>query len=372
VEFFPFELERWQSTWEHRVRFNLSESGVHPLSLSELLEITQTDPEELGRVRFGYSQGNGSDELRDAIATLYSGATRENVLVTVGGAEANFVACWALVKPGEKVAVFYPTYLQTWGLARNAGAELVPIRLHPEKTWQADPEEIRERITPDTRLVVVTNPQNPSGQILSDTVREAVLERVRETGAWLFVDEIYQGAELDGATTPSWWGRYERLLITNGLSKAYGLPGLRIGWIVGPREMIEHLWRRHDYTVIGPSPVSDFLAWRALAHRERILARTRRILNTNYPVLERWLRGFGDLFSWHPPSAGAICFVRLGDGVDTLELVEAVRREHSILLVPGEHFGMPGYLRIGYGNPTEELEQALAELSGPFRQLKAA
>lgn len=372
MEFFPFELERWQSTWEHRVRINLSESGVHPLSLTELLAITDTDPEELGRVRFGYAQGNGSEELRDTIAALYPGASWENVLVTIGGAEANFVVCWALVRPGEKVAIFYPTYMQTWGLAQNAGAQLVPIRLHPDRAWQADPDEIRRSIAPDTRLVVVTNPQNPSGQVLSDAVREAVLTRVREIGAWLLVDEIYQGAELNGATTPSWWGSYERLLVTNGLSKAYGLPGLRIGWIVGPKPMIEHLWRRHDYTVIGPSPVSDFLALRALKCRDRILARTRRILNTNYPVLERWLRGFGNLFSWHPPAAGAICFVRLADGVDTLELVETVRKRHSILLVPGEHFGMRGYLRMGYGNPTDQLEQALAELTEPFRQLRAA
>ncbi len=372
MEFFPFELERWQSTWEHRVRINLSESGVHPLSLAELLELTETDPEELKWVRFGYSQGNGSDELRDSIAALYPGASRDNVLVTVGGAEANFIVCWALVKPGEEVAVFYPNYMQTWGLAQNARAQVIPIWLHPDRAWQADPEEIRRFIGPATRLVVVTDPHNPSGQILSEAVREAVLARVRETGAWLLVDEIYQGAERNGRTTPSWWGGYERLLLTNGLSKAYGLPGLRIGWVVGPREMIEHLWRRHDYTVIGPSPLSDFLARRALAHRDRILARTRRILNTNYPVLERWLRGFGDFVSWHPPAAGAICFVGFRDGVDTLELVEAVRKRHSILLVPGEHFGMPGYLRIGYGNPTEQLEQALAELAEPFRQLRTA
>lgn len=372
MDFFPFELERWQSTWEHRVRFNLSESGVYPLSVAELLQLTHTSPEELHQLRLSYPQGNGSDELRETIASLYPGATRDNVLVTVGGAEANFVVCWALVHRGERVAIFYPTYLQTWGLAQNTRAEVAPIWLRAENAWQPDLDEIERAITPKTKLAVVTDPHNPSGQVLSDDARTAVIEAVRRVGAWLLVDEIYRGAERNGKTTPSWWGSYERLLLTNGLSKAYGLPGLRIGWVVGPKEVIEHLWRRHDYTVIGPSPVSDFLALKVLKARERILERTRHILNTNYPLLDSWLHSFGGLFSWHPPAAGAICFVRCNHGVNTLELVEAIRARHSILLVPGEHFGLPGYLRLGYGNETTQLQEALDELSTPFRQLCVA
>jgi aspartate/methionine/tyrosine aminotransferase len=371
MPFIPFELERWQSAWEHRVRHNLSESGVHPLSVGELLRLSGESPDHLAEVRLGYNQGNGSDELRGAIAALYPGASPDQVLVTVGSAEANFVVCWALVERGDRAAIVAPTYMQTWGLAENMGARVTPIPLDPARGWEPDLDAIRRAITPGTKLVVVTNPNNPSGHVLSAAAREAILRHTAAAGAWLLADEVYQGAERNGTTTPSFWGAYDRLLVTNGLSKAYGLPGLRIGWVVGPHDMIEALWRRHDYTVIGPSPVSDFLAIRALRMRERILQRTRAILNANFPRLESWLRGFGGLFDWHAPDAGAICFTRYHHRVPGLELVEHIRSRYSILLVPGEHFNMPGYLRIGFGNDSADLGEALDELVTPFREMMA-
>jgi aspartate/methionine/tyrosine aminotransferase len=369
VTFVPFELERWQSAWENRVRINLSESGVHPLSIRELLDLSDSDPADLAALRLGYSQSNGTDELRAAIAALYPGATPEHVLVTVGSAEANFVSCWALISPGDRVTIQTPAYLQTWGLAHNFGARVSTLPLREELGWEPDLEEIEHAIPSGTALVVVTNPNNPTGHILSRAAREAILARVRAVGAWLLADEVYQGAERNGETTPSFWGQYDRLLVTNGLSKAYGLPGLRLGWVVGPADLIERLWRRHDYTVIGPTPMSDFLARAALKVRPRILARTRRILNENYPVLARWLESFGPLFQWHPPEAGAICLARYRHTAEAADVVERIRARHDILLVPGEHFGLDHHIRFGYGNPAPELEEALAALERPFREM---
>src|SRR3989454_836440 len=234
LRFVPFELERWQSTWENRVRFNLSESGVHPLTVQELLGIAGASALPLLEVRLGYSQSNGTDLLRGRIAALYPGASPEQILVTTRSSEANFLVCWRLVEPGDKVAVMLPHYLQTWGLAQNFGAEVRGFQLHPDKAWEPFAEEIRTAIAPGTKVVVVTNPHNPTGHVLSDAARRTILERAAEVGAWLLADEVYQGAELDGKTTPSFWGGYERVIAVNGLSKAYGLPGLRIGWIVAP------------------------------------------------------------------------------------------------------------------------------------------
>jgi aspartate/methionine/tyrosine aminotransferase len=369
MTFVPFELERWQSAWETRVRINLSESGVHPLSIAELLALSGGDRDELERLPLGYSQSNGTDELREAIAALYPGAHPDQVLVTVGSAEANFVACWTLLEPGDRAVILVPTYMQTWGLAQNFGAQVSTISLRPERDWEPDPDEIRTAITPGTKLVVVTNPNNPTGHILSQAARDLIVERARASGAWLLCDEVYQGAERSGRTTPSFWGSYERVLVSNGLSKAYGLPGLRIGWLLGPREMVDPLWRRHDYTVIGPTPMSDWLARQALRVREQILARTRGILNEHFPLLAAWLSRFDGLFEWRDPEAGAICFARYHHTTDATALVERIRARHSILLVPGEHFGLPQHLRLGFGNPRPELERALAELEAPFREL---
>src|SRR3989475_6772074 len=161
VRFVPFELERWQSTWENRVRFNLSESGVHPLSIQELLGLAGASALPLLEVRLGYSQSNGTDLLRGRIAALYPGVSPDQILVTSGSSEANFCVCWRLIEPGDKVAVMLPNYLQAWGLAQNFGAQVLGFPLRPERQWEPTAEEIRTAIAPGTKLVVVTNPHNP-------------------------------------------------------------------------------------------------------------------------------------------------------------------------------------------------------------------
>jgi aspartate/methionine/tyrosine aminotransferase len=373
TRFVPFELERWQSTWENRVRFNLSESGVHPLSIQELLGLAGASAMPLLDVRLGYSQSNGTDLLRQRIATLYRGASPDQVLVTSGSAEANFVACWRLLEPGDSVAMMLPNYLQIWGQAQNLGAQVRGFQLHAEHGWEPVAEEIRSAIAPGTKLVVVTNPHNPTGHVLSDESRRVILERTREVGAWLLADEVYAGAERDGRTTPSFWGNYDKVICVSGLSKAYGLPGLRIGWLVASPQFAAEAWARHDYTTIGPAAASDHLAVVALTPgiRERILERTRRILNANYLVFEDWLKRLGDGLSWHPPQAGAICYVRYRHGASALDIVEKLRAEHGVLLVPGEHFGTPHYLRFGFGNELSELQAALAETERGLKRLLA-
>src|SRR5205809_2788697 len=234
MPFIPFDLERWQSTWENRVRYNLSESGVHPLSIQELLDLAGASPAPLLDVRLGYSQSNGTDLLRERIAALYQGVSPEQILVTTGSAEANFVVCWRLVEPGDQVAVMLPNYLQTWGLAQNFGAQVRGFALRAEAQWEPALEEVRSAIAPGTKLVVVTNPHNPTGHVLSQEMRQAIVTRAAEVGAWLLADEVYQGGERDGTTTPWCWGRYERVIVVNGLSTADGAPGRRLGCVLAP------------------------------------------------------------------------------------------------------------------------------------------
>ncbi len=371
TRFVPFDLERWQSTWENRVRFNLSESGVHPLSIQELLGLAGASAMPLLEVRLGYSQSNGTDLLRERIAALYPRASADQILVTTGSAEANFIACWRLIEPGDKVAIMQPNYQQTWGLAQNFGGQVRPFQLHEKEGWEPYAEEVRTAIAPGTKLVVVTNPHNPTGHVLSDASRKVILDRVAEVGAWLLADEVYTGAERGGKTTQSFWGSYDKVVVVNGLSKAYGLPGLRIGWIVAPPALTQEIWARHDYTTIGPSGASDHLAAVALDPRvrEKLIERTRRILNTNYPVMEAWLKRFGDTFTWHPPQAGAICWARYRQAIPAGEIVEKVRAQHSVLLVPGDQFGMPSYLRFGFGGDLQHFEEALAETERALRRL---
>jgi hypothetical protein len=193
----------------------------------------------------------------------------------------------------------------------------------------------------------------------------------RRHGAWILADEVYRGAERDGQETTTLWGSYDRLLVTGGLSKAYGLPGLRIGWVVGPAATATELWGRKDYLTISPGALSDRLARTALRPevRARILVRTRGILNANYPVLEEWVRRRGSLFRLVPPRAGAIAFLRYEWPVSSTELVTRLREEQSVLVVPGDHFGMDGFLRVGFGNEPEDLREGLARMDAVLDRL---
>ncbi len=205
-------------------------------------------------------------------------------------------------------------------------------------------------------------------------MRAAVVAAAAKVGAWVLSDEVYRGAEFDGELTPSFWGGYDQVLCTAGLSKAYSLPGLRTGWVVGPPKMIEKLWSYHDYTSIGPTMLTDRLASVALAPERRawILNRTREILRRNYPPLQAWLASHTDIFSHVPPRAGAIAWTGLRDGRNSAQMGEELRVKKSVLLVPGEQLGMQSFVRFGFGGDAEILLKALARIDEWLGETRAA
>ena len=363
----PFELERLQSIHEHQVEINLSESGVEPLVVGELLG--RDAGGALLDQPLAYTQTNGTAELRAAIAATLPGAAQNEVLVTNGGAEANFVACWRLVEPGDEVVVMQPNYGQVHGLAEGFGAIVRPWRLREDRTgpkprWAPDLDELRALVTERTRLVAVCNPNNPTGARLTEAEVAAVCEIADRHGAWVLSDEIYRGVERDGVETPTVWGRTERVIVTGGLSKAYGLPGLRIGWSVAARGMTASLWGRRDYTTIAPGALSDRLARHALApeHRRALLERARRMIAGNCRIVGDWMEAHGSELSWVPPEAGAMAFIRYGHDIGSTALATRLREAEGVLIVPGDHFGLDGYLRMGFGGRADALRGGLARL----------
>ena len=370
----PFELERLQSIYEHSVEINLSESGVEPVRVHDL--VAARELEEMLQQPLAYTQTNGTAELRTAIAGLYHGASVDEVVVTNGGSEANYITCWHLVEPGDDVVVMHPNYMQTHLLATAFGATVRPWRLVEQMAgtlsrWAPDLDALDTLVTDRTKLIVICNPNNPTGARLTGPEVDAICATARTHDAWVLSDEIYQGVERDGRTTASAWGRYERVIVTAGLSKAYGLPGLRIGWAVAPRAVSRTLWGYHDYTTIAPAALSDHLARLALASKLRalLLSRARHIVNTNYTVVRDWIAVHDGALKHIPPEAGAITFVKYDHEVNSTELSTRLIETQSVLVAPGDHFGMDGYLRLGFGGPVDALRTGLARLDRLFVDL---
>jgi aspartate/methionine/tyrosine aminotransferase len=369
-----FAMERMQSTWENLVEYNLSESGVYPLTPRELLG---DDAERLLDQALVYTQSNGTIELRSLVAALYPGCSVDHVQVTNGGSEANYIVLWRLVEPGDEVAMLVPNYMQTFGLAKAFGGTVREWPLVEDREagrWRPDIDALRHVVSNRTKLIIICTPNNPTGACLTSQELDEVAHIAGRHGSWVLSDEVYRGAELDGRESSSLWGRYDRAIVTSGLSKAYGLPGLRIGWIVAPPSLIASTWAYHDYVTIAPGALSDHMARAALSPERRpaLLERTRAIMRSNLPLVEQWLHNHDPAFSWLRPEGGAIMYVRYNYKINSTELVTRLRDSHSVLVVPGDHFGMDGYLRLGYGERPEYLRAGLDRLHQLLTTLPAS
>jgi len=365
-----FVMERWQSHHENRVEFNLAESGVQPITLAELQERAGVDPVD---TLLGYGHTDGSPKLRERIAAMYPGAGAANVVATVGSAEANFLAMWRLVEPGDRVVVVRPTYEQTTGLASGLGAHVESVWLDEHRGWQPAVGAASAAIQPGTRVVVVTNPNNPTAHPLDEAAIAEIVQAAERVGAWILSDEVYAGGELSGEPTPSLWGRTDRVLVSASLSKAYGLPGLRLGWLLAPPEFREELWARKDYTTIAPSPLCDRLGAAALESSVRagLLERGRAILRDNLEVLEAWAAEHAGVLGFARPRAGAVAFFHYDLPIGSTELAERLLAEQSVLIVPGDQFGIDHHFRIGYGYTDPPLAPGLERVSRLMDQLAA-
>lgn len=360
-EFYPFAIERLLARFENVVDFDLSESGVLPVTLRELLEADALG-DALMDVRLTYAQTNGIEPLRRRIAALYPGATADNVLVTVGAAEANYLALSTVVEPGDELVVMHPNYMQIWGIAQNRKMHAKPFHLAEERGWAPDLAQLEEVVGPHTKLIAVCNPNNPTGYILTEAEMDAVVRVAEGVGAWLLADEVYAGTELEtDLQTSTFYGRYDRVLAVNSLSKAYGLPGLRIGWAVVPAKTAEDLWARHDYTTIASTMLGNHLAELALRPdvRARLIARARGLVRAGLPVLQQWLDDRGDLFTMVPPQASPVAFTGYNLDINSTELVQRCIAEQSVLIVPGDHFGLDHHLRFRHGLPPDYLRAGL-------------
>ena len=373
-QFQPFVMERMMSRFEQDVDFNLSESGVHPMLLKELLCDHPHGVEALMNTDMNYPHVNGIPELRHNISRLYDGAAPKNVLVTVGAIEANYISVQTLLQAGDEIVVMLPNYMQIWGVAKNHNLDVKTFHLVEENGWAPDLDELDSVVTSKTKLIAVCNPNNPTGRILTEPEMDRIIACADKVGAWILADEVYRGAtRVADEENPSFYGRYDRVLAIGSMSKAYGLPGLRIGWVVGPADTLDDIWARHEYTTISATMLSNKLAAIALSPevRPRILARTRQYIRRGYPVLAQWIDDHPGTFSLRPPDAAAIVFMRYQMDINSTEFTERLRKEKSVLIVPGDHFGLDHFVRISFGLAPDYLTGALERIHAAIVDIKA-
>jgi aspartate/methionine/tyrosine aminotransferase len=359
-----FALERYFARWEFAVRYVLCASDVEGWRMDELLAMADDETRALwDDLRLGYTESTGHPLLRAEIAELYEHVDPDGVLVFAGAEEAIFCLANVLVGPGDHAVVTWPGYQSLHEVARAAGADVTLHELHESDRWSLDVERLIRSLRSETRLVVVNAPHNPTGMQPTHQEWSRLIDELADRGIHLLSDEVYRYLELDEVDRllPGADG-FGRGVSLGVMSKSFAMAGLRIGWLASrDRDLLARCAAFKDYTTICSSAPSEILALIALRARERVLARSLRIVHDNLDVLDDFFRRRSDWFAWVRPRGGSIGFPRLlaDVPVDTFaaELVEA----EGVLLLPGSQFGYPGnHFRIGFGR--ENLPEALARL----------
>ncbi len=362
----PFGVEQWMNAWETRCALNLAETCVESLTVEKLLRIagrTQAMPSDLAAMKLTYGAIPGSERLRAAVARLFARQGAENVLITHGTIGANHMVYQTLVEPGDHVVAITPTYQQHTAIPASIGAAVTELPLREAEGWLPDLDRLAELVTPETKLIALTNPNNPTGA----RIGAEGLSRIAEIadGAWVLCDEVYRGTEQDGRITPSVADLYEKGLSTGSTSKAFSLAGLRLGWIVGPEAFLKEAEIHRDYTTISVGMIDDYFAAMALENAEAIFARGREITGTNLDALGAMVDRTEGL-DWVRPEAGTTALLRCDLDMPSYALCEQLIAETGVMLTPGSVMGMEGYLRIGFGNPSDEFAEGLGRLEEWF------
>ncbi|GAB5471318.1 MAG: aminotransferase [Rhodospirillales bacterium] len=362
----PFAVEVWMNAWETQCELNLAETCVESLTLGELLTLAGRNDSaltELSDLKMTYGEIRGSERLLKAIAALYERQSLENLIVTHGTIGANMLVHKALVGWGERVVAVVPTYQQHYAIPASLGAEVRLLHLRAENRFLPDPEALRALVTPGTRLIAMTNPNNPTGALMDRDLLEEIAGIARRAGAYILCDEVYRGLDQEGSgTTASIADLYEKGISTCGLSKAFSLAGLRVGWIAAPRDVIAAVSLHRDYDTIAVGRIDDRVAALALEQQERILARNRAITRGNLATLEAWIAGEPRL-SWIKPRSGTTALVKYDLARPSEALCIDLLQETGVLFTPGAAFDREGHVRIGFANAPAILEEGLARVS---------
>ncbi|WDD97672.1 aminotransferase [Thalassomonas actiniarum] len=368
-----FGVEIWMNEYENNCLYNLAETCVESLTLDELLTMAgkkDTVMAELLPMKMTYGAIEGSNRLRDNVASLYQSQHRDNVLITHGAIGANALVHATLVSPGDRVISVLPTYQQHYSIPESYGADVQILKLREENNFLPDLEELKSLVTDNTSLIAINNPNNPTGSLMDENMLNAIVEIARSCDAYLLSDEVYRGTDQQGnGFTASVADLYEKGISTASMSKSFSLAGLRLGWIVGPKPLLEQVAIHRDYNTISVGLLDDYFAAIALENREAILARSRKITRENLAVLDAWVAK-EPLISYTKPQSATVALLKYKLKMSSREFCVQLLEAKGVMFTPGSVMDMEGYVRIGFANNPEVLVAGLAKVSEFLAELQ--
>jgi len=368
VKIRPFAVEQWMNDYEETCRYNLAETCVRSLTTGELLDMSGRREEvlaELDATALTYGPIPGSPRLRRLVAGLYKDQAPDNVLITHGAIGANALTHAALIEPDDHVVAVVPTYQQHYSIPDSIGARVTRLPLREENGWLPDLDELDRLVTADTKLIAVNNPNNPTGALIDEAGLTRMAKIADRVGAWVLCDEVYRGVDQNGdGFTASIADLYERGISTGSMSKPYSLAGLRLGWIIGPTDLLAEVATHRDYNTISVGRIDDLLACVALENKDKILARAHQITRTNLAILDEWVTGRDDI-TYVRPASGTTALLRYTAPIGSYELCTRLIDETGVMFTPGAAFDIEHTVRIGFADDTATLRTGL-ELVGQF------
>ncbi len=359
----PALLEDWMRDYYFATDIDIGSSGVADYSLRQLRSTLGIAQEDLDRVVFHDSRSLGAPGLRRAVAERWAVGAVERVIVTHGATEANFLIMQALLGRGDEVLVLDPLYQQLYAIAEAIGCRIARLPLRFADGFAPDLDAARELVGPRTRMIVVNFPHNPTGATVTPEQQDELIDIAARAGAYLVWDRAFAELTYDAAPLPDPGATYERAISIGTLSKAYGLPGLRLGWCLAAPEVLRRCIRVRDYLTLHLSPLVELIATRAVEKADLLLAPRRRQARRNRRMLARWVAEQDGRVEWVLPAAGVCAFPRLGQVGDVDGFCRRLAEEQRVLLVPGTCFGQPRHVRLGFGGPPRRLEEGLSRLS---------
>ena len=375
MQFETLAIILWFEKWESKHDINLARATIEAMSTVQLLDLIGygvSDLTQLLNERLVYGDAQGSKELREAIAARYENQSYDNVVATHSTAAANALVHRALVDEGDSVVAVLPGYRQHSAIPLSVGANVQYLELREADAWLPDLCRLRELATPGTKLIALSNPNNPTGALVGREMLEKVVAIARNCGAWLLCDEVNGGIDQEGSgVTPGVVDLYEKGISTGGISKSFALAGLRIGWVAAPSLVVDDLMAHRDHDTVSIGLIDDHIASLALKNSERILARSREMVRHNLAVLDSWI-GKQPQLRWVRPRSGACCLVKIDLPINSVEFCNALAEDTGVLLMPGSILGMEGYVRLGFGIDREKFAEGLARISDFLAKIEDA